>query len=70
MVFNTTLLRFGFDSSNFVNKPVNVIETNNGLIYEVEEDYKKQICPNCNYQYMFVHGYKWISQESKWEKVF
>ena len=56
MDFNTTLLRFGLDSSNFVNKPVNVIRTNNDFIYEVEEDYKKQICPKCNHQYMFVHG--------------
>lgn len=61
MDFNTTLLRFGLDSSNFVNKPVNVIRTNNDFIYEVEEDYKKQICPICNHQYMFVHGYKWMT---------
>lgn len=61
MDFNTTLLRFGLDSSNFVNKPVNVIRTNNDFIYEVEEDYKKQICPKCNHQYMFVHGYKWMT---------
>ena len=61
MDFNTTLIRFGFDSSNFVNKPVNIIESGDGLIYEVEEDYKKQVCPYCNHQFMFVHGYKWIN---------
>ena len=60
MDFNTTLLRFGLDSSNFVNKPVNVIETNDGLIYEVEEDYRKHICPHCNHQSLFIHDYSWI----------
>ena len=50
MDFNTTLLRFGLDSSNFVNKPVNVIKTQDGIIYEVEENYRSHICPKCNYQ--------------------
>ena len=35
MDFNTILTRFGFDSSNFVNKPVNAIEFEGGFIYEV-----------------------------------
>ena len=60
MDFNTTLLRFGLDSSNFTNKPVNTIKTSNGFIYEVEEENKQHICPHCNHQTLFVHGYKWI----------
>ena len=60
MDFNTILTRFGFDSSNFVNKPVNAIEFEGGFIYEVEEAYSQCICPNCNHQFMFVHSYKWI----------
>ena len=54
------LTRFGFNSSNFVNKPVNAIEFEGGFIYEVEEAYSQCICPNCNHQFMFVHSYKWI----------
>lgn len=34
------LIRFGFDSSNFVNKPVTTIEFGNEFIYEIDEDYK------------------------------
>ena len=60
MDFNTTLLRFGLDSSNFVNKPIDVIETNDGLIYEVEEDYRQHICPHCNHPSLFIHDYNWI----------
>ena len=60
MDFNTILIRFGLDSSNFVNKTINQIETDNGFIYEVEEEYKSRICPHCNHQFMFVHNYKWI----------
>ena len=61
MDFNTTLIRFGLESSNFVNKPVNIVQTDVGYIYEVEEECKKRICPLCNHQYMFIHGYKWIT---------
>ena len=60
MDFNTTLLRFGLDSSNFINKPVNVVETNDGLIYEVEEDYKQHVCPHCNNLSISIHDYSWI----------
>ena len=60
MDFNTILTRFGFDSSNFVNKPVNAIEIKDGYIYEVDEAYSQYICPNCNHQFMFVHAYKWM----------
>jgi len=38
MDFNTILFRFGLDSSNFVNKTINQVETNDGFIYEVEEE--------------------------------
>ena len=60
MDFNTILLRFGLDSSNFVNKPINVIATNDGQLYEVEEDYRQHICPHCNHQSLFIHDYSWI----------
>ena len=56
MDFNTMLTRFGFNSTNFVNKPVNAIEFEGGFIYEVEEAYSQCICPNCNHQFMFVHS--------------
>lgn len=61
MDFNTTLLRFGLDTSNFVNKPIDIIETEGGCIYEVFEEYKEHICPKCNHPKMFIHGYKWIN---------
>jgi len=60
MDFNTILTRFGLDSSCFVNKPLNRIEINGGFIYEVEEEYKVRICPNCNHHKLLVHTYKWI----------
>ena len=60
MDFNTFFIRFGFDSSNFVNKPPEIIETNDGYIYEVEEEYKQRICPFCNHQHLQIHDYKWI----------
>ena len=60
MDFNTFFIRFGFDSSNFVNKPPKIIETNDGYIYEVEEEYKQRICPFCNHQHLQIHDYKWI----------
>ena len=43
MDFNTLLTRFGFDSSNFVNKPLEAIKTNNGIIYEAKEAYKERM---------------------------
>lgn len=61
MDFNTILTRFGFDSSNFVNKPINVIVTEKGQIYETEEEYKQHICPYCNFQSVFIHDYSWIN---------
>lgn len=61
MDFNTLLAGFGFDSSNFVNKIINTIEYNDGIIYEVEERYSKNICPNCNHGYLIVHTHKWIN---------
>ena len=60
MDFNTILIRFGFDSSAFANKPMGCIKNDNGLIYEVEEEYKERICPFCNNQKLFIHDYKWI----------
>lgn len=60
MDFNTFFVRFGLDSSNFTNKPVETIETSTGFIYEAEEEYKQRICPNCNHQYLHVHSYKWM----------
>ena len=43
MCFNTLLARFGFDSSNFVNKTINTIEYENGCKYEVEERFVNRI---------------------------
>lgn len=63
MDFNTFFVRFGLDSSNFANKPVETIETPTGFIYEVDEEYKQRICPNCNHQFLHIHSYKWISQK-------
>ena len=60
MDFNTFFLRFGLDSTNFVNKSISSIETDDGFIYEAEEEYRRRICPFCNYEYLFVHTYKWI----------
>ena len=60
MDFNTILTRFGFNSSNFVNKPIAAIEFEGGFIYEVEEKYVQHICPNCNHQFMFIHDYRWV----------
>lgn len=61
MDFNTILLRFGLDSSNFVNKPIDIIKKEDGCIYEIKEEYKKRICPFCNHEFMFVHTYKWMT---------
>lgn len=62
MDFNIFFARFGFDSSNFVNKLVEAVPTEDGnFIYEVEEAYKKRICPSCNHDHLFVHSYKWIT---------
>lgn len=60
MDFNTLLERFGLDSTNFVNKTINTIEMEGGIIYEVEEENKPRICPNCNYDRLNIHGHKWI----------
>ncbi len=61
MDFNTFFMRFGLDSSNFVNKLIEPVVADDGFIYEVDEAYKKRICPNCNYENLFIHGYKWIT---------
>ena len=61
MDFNTILLKFGLDSTNFTNKPIEAIENDAGFIYEVVEQFKPRICPNCNHEIMHVHTYKWIN---------
>lgn len=58
MDFNTILTRFGFDSSNFVNKPINTIEFENGFIYEAEEEYKSRICSDCNHPALHYRNFK------------
>lgn len=60
MDFNTFFTRFGLDSSNFVNKPPEIINTPDGYIYEIDEEYKQRICPYCNHQFLHIHDYKWI----------
>ena len=59
MDFNTLLTRFGFNSSNFVNKSTEPIEFNGGFMYEVEEEYRLHLCPNCNNELLHIHSYKW-----------
>lgn len=61
MDFNIILERFGFDSSNFVNKSINTIKFDEGIIYEAFEEYKAKICPFCNNEKLFIHDYKWIN---------
>lgn len=56
MDFNTILVRFGLESSNFTNKLLEVIKNGDDYFYQVEEAYKKSICPYCNHQHLFVHG--------------
>lgn len=41
MDFNTTWVKFGLESSNFTNKPLNIIKDGDNYFYEVEEAYKK-----------------------------
>lgn len=60
MDFNTLLARFGFDSSNFVNKELLPIEFEGGVIYEVEEIYRQRICPYCNNQVLHIHNQRWL----------
>lgn len=60
MDFNTILNRFGFDSLNFENKELSIIEFEGGYIYEAHEAKKKLSCPFCNHNFMLVHTYKWI----------
>ena len=60
MDFNTLLARFGFDSSNFVNKELVPIEFEGGVIYEVEEIYRQRICPYCNNQVLHIHNRRWL----------
>ena len=60
MDFNTLLTRFGLDSLNFVDKPISVIETEDGFVYEIEESHKKRLCPYCNHSHLYIHDYNWI----------
>lgn len=43
MDFNTILVRFGLESSNFTNKLLEVIKNGDDYFYQVEEAYKKSI---------------------------
>lgn len=61
MDFNTTILRFGLDSSNFVNKPISQVQFEGGIIYEVEEEYKPRTCPHCFKGVMHVHTHKYAT---------
>lgn len=61
MDFNTILVKFGLESSNFTNKLLEVTKNGDDYFYHVEEAYKKSICPYCNHQYLFVHGYRWVT---------
>ena len=59
MDFNTLLIRFGLDADNFINRPINIIDINNGQIYEIEEKYRSHICPKCNHPRLLIHDYSW-----------
>ncbi|MCF0108407.1 MAG: ISL3 family transposase [Bacilli bacterium] len=61
MDFNTLFLRFGLDSSNFVNQPIKQVPFADGYIYETEEEVKERICPYCHHPNMHIHTYKYIS---------
>lgn len=57
MDFNTLLLRLGLDPGNFANKLNEPIKTDNGFIYEVDQVIKKQPCPYCKSQSIYIKGY-------------
>ena len=48
MNFNTFLLRLGFEPDNFKNSQIELIQFNDGFIYEVEQIVGKRICPYCS----------------------
>lgn len=60
MDFNTFFLRFGLDSSNFINKPIEMVKSDNCFIYETEENKRDHLCPFCNSPNPFVHAYSWV----------
>ena len=60
MDFNTFFLRFGLDSSNFINKPIEMVKSDNYFIYETEENKRDHLCPFCNSPNPFVHAYSWV----------
>jgi transposase len=61
MDFNIFFCRFGLDSHQFRNKTIEPVSADkNNIIYEVEEQAKKRICPYCQHEFMFVHDYNWV----------
>lgn len=61
MDFNIFLKRFGLSSQNFVNKPPEIIETEDGFIYQVEEEKRESLCPNCNSSKIVIHDRSWMT---------
>ncbi|MCQ2794321.1 MAG: ISL3 family transposase [Bacilli bacterium] len=57
MDFNTILLRFGLDSSNFKNKLVEPIPFDGGFIYEVEQEINDRTCPICGNVQTHIQGH-------------
>lgn len=60
MDFNTLLLRLGIDSSCFVNRLNEPIKTDEGFIYEVEQECKERLCPFCNSTDVIIHDHDTI----------
>lgn len=57
MDFNTLLLRLGIDPSNFSNRLNEPIRTENGFIYEVNQEVKERICPHCRSKNVIINDY-------------
>ena len=61
MDFNTILIKFGLESSNFTNKLLDVVQNGDDFFYVVEEAYKNQyvlIAITSIYSYMGIDGWK------------
>ena len=54
--------RFGLNPDNFVNRHYEKVSTDEGLIYEVEEQYRPRLCPYCHGHFMYVHSRRWITR--------
>ena len=61
MNYNTFLLRFGFNPSEFKNKEALIIEGDDGsIIYELEQEVHDRTCPNCHNPKTQVKDHDWV----------